>query len=216
MKEKIRTIWNSEINLDDWKDFIEEEYPDYTDESFLYERCSNMNDIYLEDEKMNLNKELKNPIICIADLGLWNGRKSGYKILGNNLNEIFNIGDFDDAHWYVTKYNIKCSEKHHDGINHYLFRELKDIKFLDLLCQKCIDDMLTPQDIALYTRSLKPYVSKIYGWEENENIMIEKLKEKWYKDCLKYNIPVSPSDIEDIIEDLLKTKQSKQEQYNKK
>lgn len=46
--------------------------------------------------------------------------------------------------------------------------------------------------------------------------MIEKLKEKWYKDCLKYNIPVSPSDIEDIIEDLLKTKQSKQEQYNKK
>lgn len=165
MKEKIRTIWNSEINLEDWKDFIEEEYPDYTDKIFLYERCSNMNDIYLEDEKMNLNKELNNPIICIADLGLWNGRKFGYKILGNNLNEIFNIGNFDDAHWYAGKHNIKCIEKHHDGINYYLFRELKDIKHLDFISEKCIDNMLTSKHISKYTKSLKPYVSEIYGWE---------------------------------------------------
>ena len=68
-KQQIKTIWNSEINIEDWKDFIKEEYPDYTDETFLYERCSTMNDYYLDDEKMNLNKNLENSIICIADLG---------------------------------------------------------------------------------------------------------------------------------------------------
>lgn len=30
---------------------------------------------------------------------------------------------------------------------------------------------------------------------------------KWYLDCLVYNIPISPSDIKDIVEDLLKTKE---------
>lgn len=43
--------------------------------------------------------------------------------------------------------------------------------------------------------------------------MIKTLKEKWYQDCVNYDIPVSPSDIEDIIEDLLATKESKEQYY---
>lgn len=45
--------------------------------------------------------------------------------------------------------------------------------------------------------------------------MIQTLKEKWYQDCVNYDIPVSPSDIEDIIEDLLATKESKEKGYDK-
>lgn len=41
--------------------------------------------------------------------------------------------------------------------------------------------------------------------------IIEILANKWYFDCLVYNIPVSPSDVKDVVEDLLKTKTEKEE-----
>lgn len=34
---------------------------------------------------------------------------------------------------------------------------------------------------------------------------------KWYSDCLKYNIPLSPSDVEDIVKDLFELKKEKEE-----
>ena len=49
----------------------------------------------------------------------------------------------------------------------------------------------------------------------NEEI-IEILTDKWHTDCLIYNIPVTPSDIKDFIEDLMETKVSKEEYYNGK
>ena len=36
--------------------------------------------------------------------------------------------------------------------------------------------------------------------------IIETLTHKWYLDCLVYNIPVSPSDVRDVVEDLLSMK----------
>lgn len=33
--------------------------------------------------------------------------------------------------------------------------------------------------------------------------LIDILVNKWYTDCLVYNIPVSPSDIRDIVEELI-------------
>ena len=164
--QQIRTIWNSEINIDDWKDFIKEEYSDYTNECFLYERCSEMNYEYLGDEKMNLNKQLNNNIIILADLGLWNGRKSAYKIVDTNLNSIFDIGNFDDAHWYADRHNIRCTEHHHDGTNYYLFREFKKPEYKEIVCSKQYNGTLTSKDITRYTRSLRPYVTEIYVWKE--------------------------------------------------
>lgn len=41
----------------------------------MYERNSE----YLDDERMNLDIQLDKPILVIVDLGLWNGRYSGYK-----------------------------------------------------------------------------------------------------------------------------------------
>ena len=41
--------------------------------------------------------------------------------------------------------------------------------------------------------------------------IIEILAYKWYVDCRVYNIPVSPSDVKDIVEDLLKTKTEQEE-----
>ena len=33
--------------------------------------------------------------------------------------------------------------------------------------------------------------------------LIDVLTSKWYLDCLTYNIPVSPSDVRDIVEELV-------------
>ena len=47
-----------------------------------------LNHDYLEDERVNLNIQLPQPIICIADLGRWNGRFSGYKeIASGNIRD---------------------------------------------------------------------------------------------------------------------------------
>ena len=43
-----------------------------------------------------------------------------------------------------------------------------------------------------------------------ENI-IDVLTNKWYMDCLVYDIPLSPSDVRDIVEDLVLTKKEKEE-----
>ena len=41
--------------------------------------------------------------------------------------------------------------------------------------------------------------------------IVKILANKWYLDCLVYNIPVSPSDVKDIVEELLQTKTEKEE-----
>lgn len=44
--------------------------------------------------------------------------------------------------------------------------------------------------------------------------IIEILKQKWYLDCLVYNIPVSPSDIKDVLEDLIPNESKKTVKLN--
>ena len=40
--------------------------------------------------------------------------------------------------------------------------------------------------------------------------IIEILTNKWYLDCLVYNIPVSPSDVKDIVEELVSMKKEEE------
>lgn len=126
-KEVKRIIWSDEINLDDWREYLEEEYPEVTDESEQYELCAELNTEYLDDERMNLNKRLSSEIVCIGDLGLWNGRRQGYRIVGNNIQEILysTLRSISYCTWYADAYNVKCDETHHDGTNHYVYRAFK-------------------------------------------------------------------------------------------
>lgn len=47
--------------------------------------------------------------------------------------------------------------------------------------------------------------------EISTNPTIEILRDKWYEDCLKYNIPVSPNEVKDIVEELIEMKKNKEE-----
>lgn len=178
--KKKHIIWSSDIDLKNWvnktKESMESEYPEicnaeeckgkdcYSCTAF-YSHCVELNSIYLEDEYGNLNVSLDNNIVALADLGLWDGRKSGYRILGNNLNDIFRISE-DYNTYYADGRNVYAECHHHDGTNHILYRKLKkgtNIDWFENLILKN-DYKLSPQQISTYTESLLPYVKKIYGW----------------------------------------------------
>lgn len=75
-------IWsNLNLNLDDWKEWLLEDHPniDPDDEDALYRLMVDTNDDYLDDERCNLSIQLSQPILVVADLGLWHGRRMGYK-----------------------------------------------------------------------------------------------------------------------------------------
>lgn len=117
-----------------------------------------------ESEEENLNKPLENNILIIADLGLWNGRKSGYKIIKNNLKEILYSATGDYYHLYYDGFNVCARDSHHDGVNYYTFREIKSGVNIDNLLDKIYSGIATQADINRYTKSLRPYVKQIYGW----------------------------------------------------
>ena len=68
------------------------------------------------DERQNLNKDVNGVIIAFGDLGLWNGRKQGYQILGDNIAGILQSTQYD-AEWYGDGYDIRGRMSHHDGTN---------------------------------------------------------------------------------------------------
>lgn len=120
---------------------------------------------WLEAEYMNLYKECGD-ILCIAELGLWDGKHPGYKILrGGNVRDILAVPCGDDVEFYCDRYNVKCTDTHHDGTNHYTFREIREGVNIDKLCQKIYDgEEISAQLLNKYTKSLRPYVAKVYGW----------------------------------------------------
>lgn len=122
-------------------------------------------DYYFDDEVDNLNKELENKILIIAELHLWNGIKNGFKILDtHNLKDIMFTHQGDRMKIYVEGKDIKMEDIHHDGTNIYTFRLIKNMDNIHNLTNKIYDGIFSSKDISRYTKSLGPIVRKIYGW----------------------------------------------------
>lgn len=151
---------------------IESEKEFYSDDDFMPDDETIMNCInedinlgYEDDKNYNLNKPLNNKILCITGLGLWNGKKSGYKILGNNLNEVLDFISCDEVHIYFDGHNIKAEGYHHDGKNYAEFREIKDNVNIDTLLNKIYSgENISRSLLNYYTKPLGQYVKNIYGW----------------------------------------------------
>ena len=98
--EEKHIIWsNYDLDYDDWKDDLEADYPDLSEQeriALMYE----INGDYLDDERMNLNVQLSAPILVIGDLGLWNGRRMGYKEIASGKISDCLYSDTDYATWY--------------------------------------------------------------------------------------------------------------------
>lgn len=119
---------------------------------------------WYEFEKMTLDYELDNDILAIADLGLWNGRTSGYQILSDNLNNILNVsGDIIEV--YAENGNIRAKASHHDGTNYILFRKIRNDRDIEKLLDRIYEGKpVSPSLLNYYTESLYPEVQEVYGW----------------------------------------------------
>ncbi len=131
-----------------WEEF-------YDDANFCYEA-----------ETANLDQPLDGRVLCIASLGLWNGRRTGYRMMPTrNLNEVLNAFQGDYNQVYYDGANVIARDAHHDGTNFYTFREVREDKNIDVLLEKLYMGTATRADINRYTRSLRKPVCEVYGWK---------------------------------------------------
>lgn len=170
-KEKKHIIFQSSLfsNIEDYKESYDEvlEENEYDEEQFsledyFYESIN----LWFDDEKMNLNKQLDNNIIALANLGLWNGRAVGYKELGSNLNNVMDFFGGDDVEIYFDGKNIRAVAPHHDGRNYILLREIRSDIDEEAFLQKVYDgkiDINNMKQLGRYTKPLNQ-VKEIYGW----------------------------------------------------
>ena len=170
MSEERHVIWsNYDLDYEDWRDDLEAEYPDLTED----ERMALMDEIngdYLDDERVNLNIQLSQPILVVGDLELWYGRRMGYKEIasGNIRDCLYSERDDEYVTWYVDKQgDLRCEAIHHDGTNHYLYRAYKDgvsESQKDRLKGKLYRGIATRADITRITRRLGDDIAKVYGF----------------------------------------------------
>ena len=168
-------IWsNMNLEADDWRDSYKEYLEinglddDPNDENKLYEYMVEANDDYLSDERRNLDIQFSQPIIVIGDLGRWNGRVTGYKMIDSGNIKDCLYSDTDYTEWYVDKYgDLRANAVHHDGTNHYLYRAYKDgvsDTQIDNLKEKLYRGIATRADITRVTRRLGDEIAHVYGF----------------------------------------------------
>lgn len=157
-----------EILVSFTKEEMEEMGIDLEDSSSLWEYARDEIDRWFEDEKSNLPKT---PlfIVAIADLGLWNGRKTAYAEYKDcsisDLMEHLYGRSIEDVDFYVEGNELKATQYHHDGKNQITYREVTNINGWQRVKEKLYNqEKVTKEEIQRCTKSLKPYVAKVYGW----------------------------------------------------
>ena len=136
----------------------------------IYDSDSEDSDIWFHDEMANLDIPLGRDMVVIADLGLWNGRHSGYRLIHNaNVKYVLRQaqGDFYKVEWDADTDDVVAEDVHHDGTNYYTFRLAKANVNLDKLCDLIYRGVATQEDIDRYTMPIGKYVRKVYGWKRN-------------------------------------------------
>ena len=171
MKKHI--IWsNMNLAVEDWRDAYKEwleineiDDRDPDDEDDIFDWATETNNQYLDDERMNLDYEVDGRILVIADIGRWNGRFSGYKIIDScNINDIL-YSECDYMEWYGDGYNIRSTGHHHDGTNYCLYRIIREDRNIDNLLSAIYNgEEITSSKLNYYTKSLYKDVAKIYSW----------------------------------------------------
>lgn len=145
--------WRNEARPEGHKLLLE----DITDEKVWAEICF-LIETYRDDEKGNMDKDLKNKVIAISDY-FWHD--SEYKILGYNLNSVFEaLGNTDNQSIYCDKNNLRGK----DGCEHFVFRMIAPGVDAEELIEKIEDGRISEKTLyKKYTRSLRPYIREIYG-----------------------------------------------------
>ena len=127
-----------------------------------------LNAEYLDDERRNLDIQFSQPILVIGDIGRWNGRVQGYKMVNSgNIRDCL-YSDTDRKEWYVDKNgDLRADAIHHDGTNHYLYRVFKrgtSNAQIENLQNKIYCRRATRADITRVTQRLGDSIAAVYGF----------------------------------------------------
>jgi len=171
------TIWEDTFfmsldDLEEWAQEINAERAAFDEEPLtdhdMHEEIDFINSTYLDDERVNLEGiTLPEDILCIANLGLWNGRTTGYRELSDIL-DIFTICDDYNRYFVDLWGNLRAEGVHHDGRNSYLFRMWKpgtSDESRENLLDKIYMGEATESDINRLTVRLGDYIGRVYGWK---------------------------------------------------
>ena len=175
------TIWqNTDLNIEDFKKMLLEEYPDEYEtwletatESEIARLMYQQNWDWLADERSNLDIDIGTEIICIADVGRWNGRHRGYKLIrSGNIKDCLHLSDdCGEGVFYVDEADkdLHCTEHHHDASNYLRFRAFRKgitDRQRDFLLESLYCTTDSCEDlIHKYTKPIGPAIAKVYGWK---------------------------------------------------
>ena len=171
--KKVNEIWNS--NTYDWdreemKQEYEEIYGETPSEEELNSFIEDKNNIFLDNERYNVEcyekeHETKTYVI-LADLGLWNGRAAGGKVIKGLWNAISKCFE-DYNHIYEYRRRLCVDAVHHDGTNHFQIKELtpKGLEYVENhpymsdreLHQRLFKDSHYSHEVTMF--------KKMYGWK---------------------------------------------------
>lgn len=130
----------------------------------IYDSKDDEEGIFFEDEQENLNVPVKGYVIAFVDMGFWNGRPKGGKVMGAYANSIFRV-TMDYNRFYCDRWNVRSDLTHHDGTHHCLYRVFEgDLSGAENLVEQIAYGGLTEEQFKKRTKSLRPYVAKVYGW----------------------------------------------------
>lgn len=145
-----------------------EEYEASLSEERIMEECQWMNETWFDDEISEMkHADTGREIIALADLGLWNGRRTGYKILQSLKDVMYSDCDYEKV--YVdARGDLRKEESHHDGSNSILYRYWKpglSENQQDNFLAKCYRGELKAADVTRYTERAGKEIADLFGWK---------------------------------------------------
>ena len=172
-------IWNSEAwmdNQEDWKESyidtceaneIDIDIENITEDD-IFNYAQELNNDYLNDERENLDIEIPNGIIALADIGRWNGRVNGYKEIGTNIADCL-YSNMDMVEWYVDPWGVfRSTMADHDGMTFVVYRAWKD-DVTEEQKERILDGIyyggVSERTIRRYTRNIGKDIANVYGWK---------------------------------------------------
>jgi hypothetical protein len=174
MKNKIKTIWDSDTSSWNKEDLTEAFVDSYgrlpADDNELYAFMAECNSEYFDDvicEIQNYESQHgKQTYVVLASIGRWNGTFDGGMVI-DGLQAVLQQCFEDDNHVYVESRRLKISAAHHDGTNSFEIKELTQ-KGEDYFHRHECD--MDPRQLhaklfssSQYSKEVKMF-SEIYGW----------------------------------------------------
>lgn len=156
----------------EWRDFEEtfgctlEQYNKDYDMDYKEEwEVFSANEEFEYDE---LSYSLKQPqfedLLVLADIGLWNGRRVGYKeCSGDSITN----GEYDYFTYSVEKGNLRVKGIHHDGTNFMLVRRWRENMSFDSrerFMSHLYNGTATPSMTNYYTEAIGNELMEVLGW----------------------------------------------------